>query len=63
MALRLKALSGPVRVKVMSQLFSDSEGEIIIGDLAEVLGLGESTVSHHMNQLRKADWWSQVAVA
>ncbi|CPU53446.1 Rv2640c family ArsR-like transcriptional regulator [Mycobacteroides abscessus] len=53
-ALRLKALADPVRVKIMSQLFSAAEGEIISGDLAEVLGLSESTVSHHMNQLRKA---------
>jgi len=62
-ALRLKALSGPVRVKIMSQLFSDSAGEIIIGDLAGALGLSESTICLHMNQLRKADWRSQVAVA
>ncbi|TDZ98069.1 MULTISPECIES: Rv2640c family ArsR-like transcriptional regulator [Mycobacteriaceae] len=53
-ALRLKALADPVRVKIMSQLFSAAEGEIISGDLAELLGLSESTVSHHMNQLRKA---------
>lgn len=53
-ALRLKALADPVRVKIMSRLFSAAEGEIISGDLAEVLGLSESTVSHHMSQLRKA---------
>jgi DNA-binding transcriptional ArsR family regulator len=38
----------------MSQLFSAAEGEIISGDLADILELTESTVSHHMNQLRKA---------
>ncbi|GLE58052.1 putative transcriptional regulator, ArsR family protein [Mycobacteroides chelonae] len=53
-ALRLKALADPVRVKIMSQLFGASTGEIISGDLAGILGLTESTVSHHMNQLRKA---------
>lgn len=53
-ALRLKALADPVRVKIMSQLFSAPGGEIISGGLAETLGLSESTVSHHMNQLRKA---------
>ncbi|MBF9317151.1 transcriptional regulator [Mycobacteroides chelonae] len=53
-ALRLKALADPVRVKIMSQLFSAAEGEIISGDLADILELTESTVSHHMNQLRKA---------
>ncbi|GAB5905937.1 Rv2640c family ArsR-like transcriptional regulator [Mycobacteroides chelonae] len=53
-ALRLKALADPVRVKIMSQLFGAPMREIISGDLAGILGLTESTVSHHMNQLRKA---------
>lgn len=43
-----------MRVKIMSQLFGASQGEIISGDLAGILGLTESTVSHHMNQLRQA---------
>lgn len=51
-ALRLKALADPVRVKIMSHLFS--AGEDISGELASVLGLSESTVSHHLTQLRKA---------
>jgi ArsR family transcriptional regulator, arsenate/arsenite/antimonite-responsive transcriptional repressor len=53
-ALRLKALADPVRVKIVSYLFSSSAGEEISGELAAVLGLSESTVSHHMTQLRKA---------
>ncbi|WP_032692815.1 Rv2640c family ArsR-like transcriptional regulator [Mycobacteroides abscessus] len=53
-ALRLKALADPVRVKIMSELFGAPDGEVISGDLAELLGLTESTVSHHMNQLRRA---------
>jgi ArsR family transcriptional regulator, arsenate/arsenite/antimonite-responsive transcriptional repressor len=53
-ALRLKALADPVRVKIMSFLFSSSSGEEISGDLATALGLSESTVSHHLTQLRKA---------
>jgi ArsR family transcriptional regulator, arsenate/arsenite/antimonite-responsive transcriptional repressor len=53
-ALRLKALADPARVKIMSYLFSSSAGEEISGELAAVLGLSESTVSHHLNQLRKA---------
>jgi len=53
-ALRLKALADPVRVKVISHLFSSAAGEESSGDLAAVLGLGESTVSHHLTQLRKA---------
>lgn len=53
-AVRLKALADPVRVKIVSYLFSSVAGEEISGDLAAVLGLAESTVSHHLGQLRKA---------
>lgn len=53
-ALRLKALADPVRVKIMSYLFSSPAGEENSGDLASVLGLTESTVSHHLAQLRRA---------
>ncbi|OMC51081.1 transcriptional regulator [Mycobacterium sp. IS-836] len=53
-ALRLKALADPVRVKIVSYLFSSPAGEEISGELAVALGLSESTVSHHLSQLRKA---------
>jgi ArsR family transcriptional regulator, arsenate/arsenite/antimonite-responsive transcriptional repressor len=53
-ALRLKALADPVRVKIVSYLFSSPAGEEISGELAAVLDLSESTVSHHLTQLRKA---------
>ena len=53
-ALRLKALADPARVKIMSLLFSSAVGEENGGDLAAVLGLTESTVSHHLAQLRRA---------
>jgi ArsR family transcriptional regulator, arsenate/arsenite/antimonite-responsive transcriptional repressor len=53
-ALRLKALADPVRVKIVSYLFNSSAGEESSGELAGVLKLSESTVSHHLNQLRKA---------
>lgn len=53
-ALRLKALADPVRVKIVSYLFSSDEGEQCSGDLASALKLTESTVSHHLTQLRKA---------
>lgn len=42
---RLKALAHPVRVEIMSYLFSSSAGEKISGELAAVLMLSESTVS------------------
>jgi ArsR family transcriptional regulator len=53
-ALRLKALADPVRVKLVSLLFSSEDGEVCSGDLATVVGLTESTVSHHLSQLRRA---------
>jgi ArsR family transcriptional regulator len=53
-ALRLKALADPARVRLMSILLSSQEGEHNSGDLANAVGLTESTVSHHLSQLRKA---------
>ncbi|MBY8857530.1 metalloregulator ArsR/SmtB family transcription factor [Nocardia sp. CA2R105] len=53
-ALRLKALADPVRVKLMSLLLANRETGENGGDLAAAVGLSESTVSHHLGQLRKA---------
>ncbi|HZQ34095.1 MAG TPA: Rv2640c family ArsR-like transcriptional regulator [Mycobacterium sp.] len=53
-ALRLKALADPVRVKLVSMLFSSSAGEECSIDLAAAVGLTESTISHHLSQLRRA---------
>ena len=53
-AMRLKAIADPVRVRIMSQLFGSSAGEVISGELAAALDISESTVSHHLGQLRKA---------
>jgi DNA-binding transcriptional ArsR family regulator len=53
-ALRLKALADPVRVKLVSLLFSSTEGAVCSCDLAAAVSLTESTVSHHLSQLRKA---------
>lgn len=53
-ALRLKALADPARVKIVSYLFSSAAGEQTSGELAAVLKLTESTMSHHLTQLRKA---------
>jgi ArsR family transcriptional regulator len=52
-ALRLKALADPMRVKLVSLLFSSGDGACSC-DLAAAVGLTESTVSHHLSQLRKA---------
>jgi ArsR family transcriptional regulator, arsenate/arsenite/antimonite-responsive transcriptional repressor len=51
-ALRLKALADPVRVRLMSLLLSSDE--VCTCDLAPSVGLTEATVSHHLSVLRKA---------
>ncbi|MEU1432208.1 Rv2640c family ArsR-like transcriptional regulator [Nocardia sp. NPDC056611] len=53
-ALRLKAIADPARVKLLSLLLTSPAGEVNTGDLAETVGLAESTVSHHLGQLKKA---------
>jgi ArsR family transcriptional regulator len=53
-ALRLKALADPMRVKLISLLFGSEVGEECSSDLAVAVGLTESTVSHHLSQLRRA---------
>ncbi|NLU63992.1 helix-turn-helix transcriptional regulator [Rhodococcus sp. HNM0563] len=53
-ALRLKALADPTRIQLMSILLTAEDGEVCTCDLADAVGLAESTVSHHLGQLRKA---------
>ena len=53
-ALRIKAIADPARVKLMSLLLSAPNGEESSKALAAELGLAESTVSHHLGQLRTA---------
>lgn len=53
-ALRLKAIADPVRVKLLSLLLTEPTGARNTGELAEAVGLAESTVSHHLGQLKKA---------
>ena len=51
--MRLEALADPARVKVMSLLFT-ADQPCTTGSLAAAVGLSESTVSHHLGQLRAA---------
>lgn len=53
-ALRLKAIADPVRVRLLSLLLTSEAGEENGGVLAAAVGVGESTASHHLTQLRKA---------
>ncbi len=53
-ALRLKALADPVRVKLISiVLAGDAEG-VRNSDLIRQLGLSDATISHHLGQLHRA---------
>ncbi|MDX2358536.1 Rv2640c family ArsR-like transcriptional regulator [Dietzia sp. PP-33] len=54
LALRLKALADPARIKLLSVLLTADGGEVCTCDLAAGVDLAESTVSHHLGQLRKA---------
>ncbi|GAB18730.1 putative ArsR family transcriptional regulator [Gordonia effusa NBRC 100432] len=52
LALRLKALADPARIRIVSILMNADD--VRSGDLAAQLGLSEATISHHLSQLRKA---------
>lgn len=51
-AIRLKALADPVRVRLMSLLLAADE--VCTCDLAPAVGVTEATVSHHLTVLKKA---------
>ena len=53
-ALRLKALADPARVKLLSLLLAERDSGVCTCDLAPSVGLSEATVSHHLKQLRDA---------
>jgi ArsR family transcriptional regulator, arsenate/arsenite/antimonite-responsive transcriptional repressor len=54
MAFRLRVLSHPVRIKLLSMLFAHPDGEECGRVLASATGLPETTISHHLRQLRSA---------
>lgn len=53
-ALRLKALADPVRMRLMSMVIEAADAGLCICEMAPALGLSEPTVSHHCRQLRAA---------
>ncbi|MCW2778514.1 MAG: ArsR family transcriptional regulator [Frankiales bacterium] len=53
-ALRLKALADPVRVRLLSLILADATTGVCTCDLAPAVGVTEATVSHHLKQLRDA---------
>ena len=53
-AVRLKALADPTRLRVLSLLLRSPGTEACTCELAPAVGVTEPTVSHHLGQLRKA---------
>lgn len=53
-ALRLKALADPVRIRLMTLLLAAPSGECCNCDLSPAVGLSDATVSHHLKALRQA---------
>ena len=53
-ALRLKALADPVRLRLLSLILAAPTGEACNCDLAPAVGLSDATVSHHLKALREA---------
>lgn len=53
LALRLKALADPTRIRIMSMLMVPGT-EVCTCDLSVAVGLSEPTTSHHLAQLKKA---------
>ena len=53
-AVRLKALADPTRLRLLSLLLAAPGREACTCELAPSVGVTEATVSHHLGQLRKA---------
>lgn len=54
LAARFKALADPNRLRIISIVSSNVDSETCVCDLPEPLGLGQSTVSHHLKILVEA---------
>lgn len=51
-ATTLKALSDPLRLRMLSAIATDARGESCVCDLAELAEVSQPTVSHHLKVLR-----------
>jgi ArsR family transcriptional regulator len=49
-----KALSDPVRLRLLSLIASYAGGEACVCDLTEAFDVAQSTISHHLRVLREA---------
>jgi ArsR family transcriptional regulator, arsenate/arsenite/antimonite-responsive transcriptional repressor len=53
-ALLLKALADPVRLRLMSLVASHEGGEACVCDLTDAFDLSQPTISHHLKVLHEA---------
>lgn len=51
-ALTLKALADPLRLRMLSAIATSPSGEITVGELATLTDVSQPTVSHHLKVLR-----------
>jgi ArsR family transcriptional regulator len=54
LAIRLKALADPARLRLMSLIASHDGGEACVCDVSVGLDLSQPTISHHLKVLRTA---------
>jgi ArsR family transcriptional regulator, arsenate/arsenite/antimonite-responsive transcriptional repressor len=54
LAVGLKALADPVRLRLIGSLMAEPSRELCTCDLAPIVGLSEPTVSHHLKRLADA---------
>lgn len=50
----LKALSDPIRLRLLSMIASHEGGEACVCDISDGIDVGQPTISHHLKVLRTA---------
>ena len=51
LALALKAIADPARLRVINYIAGSPDQNVCVGDLVDLLGLSQGTVSHHLKIL------------
>ena len=51
LAVALKAIADPARLRAISYIAGSPDQDVCVGDLVDVLGLSQGTVSHHLKIL------------
>ncbi|WP_082658818.1 metalloregulator ArsR/SmtB family transcription factor [Mycobacterium gordonae] len=55
LAVKLKALADPVRLRLFSAVASRAGGEACVCEVSEGLAVSQPTISHHLKVLREAE--------